>query len=421
MRTAGTTRDDLTAPTSSTDPPTSSAPRRPSRVQLTVDSLPPESATLGRDHAAHAAAAARTSSPTCSSSSASSSRPRRPGRSSTARAAGTTPEQVLLEQRRDHARTARPRHRRAPRPRPRRPDAVPGRHGRREPARHRRQALRGRPGRLRRRAHAARRDGRPGERPRDRRHRDHDGPRGPRRRRQPRGHRRPHQPHHPPRRRRRPTSVDEDLDDGPGRGRRPPRVRRRPAGHQARQPGHRPGRRAGRLGRPPRARGRRLRVRFRIDGVLVETTTIPKRMVCRRHQPREDHGRPRHRRAPRPAGRPRRPDDRRPPRRPPRRDAARASTASRSSCASSTRTPSSWTSTSLGMGEDDRERFEKAFRAGLRRRPRHRPDRLRQVDDALRRARRDQHAREEHHHDRGPGRVPGRRASPRSRSTRRPA
>ena len=31
-----------------------------------------------------------------------------------------------------------------------------------------------------------------------------------------------------------------------------------------------------------------------------------------------------------------------------------------------------------------------------------------------------QHAREEHHHDRGPGRVPARRASPRSRSTPRP-
>ena len=31
-----------------------------------------------------------------------------------------------------------------------------------------------------------------------------------------------------------------------------------------------------------------------------------------------------------------------------------------------------------------------------------------------------QHAREAHHHDRGPGRVPARRASRRSRSTRRP-
>ena len=43
---------------------------------------------------------------------------------------------------------------------------------------------------------------------------------------------------------------------------------------------------------------------------------------------------------------------------------------------------------------------------GPRRGARHRPDRLRQVDHALRRAQRAQLDREEHHHDRGPGRVP---------------
>ena len=43
---------------------------------------------------------------------------------------------------------------------------------------------------------------------------------------------------------------------------------------------------------------------------------------------------------------------------------------------------------------------------GARRRARHRPDRLRQVDLALRRAQPAQHDREAHHHDRGPRRVP---------------
>ena len=43
-----------------------------------------------------------------------------------------------------------------------------------------------------------------------------------------------------------------------------------------------------------------------------------------------------------------------------------------------------------------------------RRRARDRPDRLRQVDVTLRRAQPAQHGREEHHHDRGPGRVPAR-------------
>ena len=47
-----------------------------------------------------------------------------------------------------------------------------------------------------------------------------------------------------------------------------------------------------------------------------------------------------------------------------------------------------------------------------RRRARHRPDRLGQVDVALRRAQPAQHDREEHHHDRGPGRVPARGPHP---------
>ena len=66
----------------------------------------------------------------------------------------------------------------------------------------------------------------------------------------------------------------------------------------------------------------------------------------------------------------------------------------------------------LGMLPQALERFTKAFSPGPRRRARDRPDRLRQDDDALRRAEPAQHAREEHHHDRGPGRVPARRHHP---------
>ena len=74
----------------------------------------------------------------------------------------------------------------------------------------------------------------------------------------------------------------------------------------------------------------------------------------------------------------------------------------------------------LGMLPQALERFTKAFGQSARRGARHRPDRLGQVDVALRRAQPAQHDREEHHHDRGPGRVPARRRSPRCRSTTRP-
>ena len=76
---------------------------------------------------------------------------------------------------RHHRGPARPRDRRALRPRPPRPDRLPGRHGGSEPDRlGGGEALRGGPGRLRRRPHAARRDGRSGERAGGRRPRDAD-------------------------------------------------------------------------------------------------------------------------------------------------------------------------------------------------------------------------------------------------------
>ncbi len=66
----------------------------------------------------------------------------------------------------------------------------------------------------------------------------------------------------------------------------------------------------------------------------------------------------------------------------------------------------------LGMGPADRERFERACRRDPRRGARHRADRLRQVDHAVRGAGAPEHAREEHHHGRGPRRVRSRRHHP---------
>ena len=66
----------------------------------------------------------------------------------------------------------------------------------------------------------------------------------------------------------------------------------------------------------------------------------------------------------------------------------------------------------LGMDGDGRDALRGLVPQALRRGPGHRPDRLGQVDDALRGAAGAQRRREEHHHDRGPGRVPARRDQP---------
>ncbi len=64
---------------------------------------------------------------------------------------------------------------------------------------------------------------------------------------------------------------------------------------------------------------------------------------------------------------------------------------------------------SLGMQDSERKKFVAAVHQALRRGARHRPDRLGQVDDALRRSVGRQRRREEHPHDRGSGRVADRR------------
>ena len=73
------------------------------------------------------------------------------------------------------------------------------------------------------------------------------------------------------------------------------------------------------------------------------------------------------------------------------------------------------------MVDPERERFVEAFSQPARRDPRHRPDRLGQDDDALRRAADAAHAGEEHHHDRGPGRVRAHRHQADAGQHRRPA
>ena len=155
--------------------------------------------------------------------------------------------------RRAQPRQPRARPRRASRPRAHRPHRVPDRHGRgRADLDDGGAALRRGPGRLPRRAHAARRDGRSGERGRDGRHRDHDRHGDPAGGRQPggsAGSRRSPGAHGG----RRPRDGRPRARVRPGRDRRSARDGRRRADHQAREPDHRPGGGAGRVGHPPRA------------------------------------------------------------------------------------------------------------------------------------------------------------------------
>ena len=74
----------------------------------------------------------------------------------------------------------------------------------------------------------------------------------------------------------------------------------------------------------------------------------------------------------------------------------------------------------LGMDGVAREPLRARLQQVLRRRARHRPDRLGQVDDPLRGPQGAEPDREKDHHGRGPGRVPDSPASTRSASTARP-
>ena len=139
---------------------------------------------------------------------------------------------------------------------------------------------------------------------------------------------------------------------------------------------------------------KQLVVRVRIDGVMRKLATIPQDAPAGRDEPPEDHGRARHRRAPRPAGRPH--VDPRTAAHPMDLRVAVLPTThgeqvvlrimNRAAAAGSG-------SRELGMSPDAEERVRARDPAAVRRRARRRPDRLRQDDDALRRARRPQRRR----------------------------
>ena len=330
-----------------------------------------------------------------------------------ARIAGRSADELLVEQQADRRRPALAGDRRALRARPRRPQRLPRRHGRGEPALGRRRApLPGRPGRLRRLQDPARRDRRSRERPRDRRH-PHD-----------------HRPQLPGRGRR----------GGRHRGADPPPQHARARGHRGRST---------RTRRASSARSSELResaddapviklvysilgqaategasdihfepgeddmrVRFRVDGVLYEAARVPKRMVsgvvsrikimseldiAEKRVPQDGRvgvnveGRKVDLRVitlPTQRG-----------------EGATIRILDKEQALRSL--------DELGMdGERPRALPGARSASSPRRGPGHRPDRLGQVDVALRGARRAQLGREEDHHDRGPGRVPDRRRQP---------
>ena len=163
-----------------------------------------------------------------------------------------------------------------------------------------------------------------------------------------------------------------------------------------------------------------MRVRFRVDGVLDRGGAGAEADDRRRRQPREDHERHGHRREAGAAGRARLGERRGPQGRPAYHHPADAA-----------RRGLHDPDPRQGAGAADPRRARAGGRASpalrgvlpqaVRGDPRHRPDRLGQVDVALRDAERDQRRRAQHHHDRGPGRVPARRHQPdRRQPSRRP-
>ena len=207
---------------------------------------------------------------------------------------------------------------------------------------------------------------------------------------------------------------------GPGRGgarrrRRPrpgPRQRGRPgAGGALRELGHHPSGGGGRLRHPFRAPGppddRALPRRRR----SAPGDRRPEPHLGGRGQPDQDHGRPRHRRAPDAPGRPHRPHHRRALDRPARRlPAHRARREGRHPGAGQEqRAPAAGRAGLHGRGAGA---LRALLPAPLRRGAGDRPHGLGKVNHPLRHPEPDQHARPQHHHGRGPGRVPDGRGQP---------
>ena len=331
-----------------------------------------------------------------------------------ARIAGRSADELLVEQQADRRRPALARDRRALRARPRRPQRLPRRHGRGQPALGRGRApLPGGPGRLRRLQDPARGDRRPRERARDRRH-PHD-----------------HRPQLPGRGRRRRRHRGADPPAQLARERRH-RGGRRGGGGRARRA------RASCASRPTTRRSSSSSTRSsarRRPRAPPTSTSSPARTTC--GSASASTASSTRRRGCRSAWSPasisrikimseldiaekRVPQDGRVERQ--RRRAAR------STCASSTLPTQRGEGATIrildkeqalrSLDELGHERraaasaSRRSISALPRRRARHRADRLGQVDVALRGAGRDQLGREEHHHDRGPGRVPDRRRHP---------
>ena len=157
--------------------------------------------------------------------------------------------------------------------------------------------------------------------------------------------------------------------------------------------------------------GRELRVRFRVDGVLADITTVPRRMaagvisrikimaelnIAEKRLPQDGR-----------VG----PGGRRPPCRPARRDAAQRPRRGRRDA----RPRQGVRGRGARQARHGRARaraLRTRLRRDTRRGARHRSHRLGQVHDAVRGAADAQHAREEHHHGRGPSRVRNGRPHP---------
>ena len=217
---------------------------------------------------------------------------------------------------------------------------------------------------------------------------------------------------------RRRAAIDEEdcLVVEPEEESRRPRGRRRHLGRAARparQLDHLPGGRGRGQRHPLRAAGGRARRPAPHRRRAARGAAHPEADDGRRDYAPEGAREARHRRAPQAAGRPHlaqrgrgRPHDGRP-----RRDAAdRRGRGGRHASARQVEE---------GADADRARPLRRHARedggpdqAPDRRDPRHRADRLRQVDDALRGADRDQPPRDQHHHRRGSGRVPARRRQP---------
>ena len=159
---------------------------------------------------------------------------------------------------------------------------------------------------------------------------------------------------------------------------------------------------------------RDLVVRFRVDGMLYDVISPPKRFQAAITLARQGHVGPQHRGEAPAAGRPH-PGPRSP--------AATSISASRrfrpptanGSCCACSTARRRWSIVNLdrlGFSGDNLTRNRSADPSEPRHHPGDRPDRLRQDHDALRLPQPHQLAREEHHHDRGSDRVPAPRHRP---------